>query len=409
MADQTEIFVVGGGPAGLAAGIAARKKGFRVTVADAGVPPIDKACGEGLLPETVGALARLGVTFGALDGRAVRGIRFVTPAGGAEAKFPGGPARGVRRMRLHKILADAAASCGVNILWNSRVTGLSSGGVLVEGKVIPARWIIGADGGQSRVRRWAGLDVVRQVTRRFSCRGHFRVRPWTDFVEVHWGEGMQAYVTPVGVEEIGIAILSRDPRLQFAGALRKFPALERHLHGAEPTSAPRGAVTATLQLKRVAAGRVALVGDASGTVDAITGEGLGLAFRQAEALAEALAAEDLDRYQAEHRRLAKHPTMMARLLLVLDRHENIRRRTMRVFQNRPELFASILALHIGTKPKVELLTTGFRLGWHMLTTKEDRGRGSAPGEFASHDKPGDGTGENFDRTAREIKIDASAQ
>src|SRR6267378_2491580 len=45
---DTEILVIGGGPAGLAAAIAARKKGFEVTVADGAKPPIDKACGEGL-------------------------------------------------------------------------------------------------------------------------------------------------------------------------------------------------------------------------------------------------------------------------------------------------------------------------------------------------------------------------
>jgi menaquinone-9 beta-reductase len=46
MGFATDVFVIGGGPAGLAAAIAARAKGLRVTVADGGVPPIDKPCGE---------------------------------------------------------------------------------------------------------------------------------------------------------------------------------------------------------------------------------------------------------------------------------------------------------------------------------------------------------------------------
>ena len=51
--DATDVFVIGGGPAGLAAAIAARGRGFRVLVADGAQPPIDKACGEGLLPTGV--------------------------------------------------------------------------------------------------------------------------------------------------------------------------------------------------------------------------------------------------------------------------------------------------------------------------------------------------------------------
>ena len=58
---ETDVFVVGGGPAGLAAAIAARQRGFEVVVADSAQPPIDKACGEGLMPDGVAALARLGV------------------------------------------------------------------------------------------------------------------------------------------------------------------------------------------------------------------------------------------------------------------------------------------------------------------------------------------------------------
>ena len=61
MLDSTDVFVIGGGPAGLAAAIAARQRGFRVIVADGMRPPIDKACGEGLMPDGLAALERLGI------------------------------------------------------------------------------------------------------------------------------------------------------------------------------------------------------------------------------------------------------------------------------------------------------------------------------------------------------------
>src|SRR5207253_2995692 len=75
---QTDVFVIGGGPAGLAAAIAARKRGFEVVVADGAQPPIDKACGEGVMPDGVAALARLGVAATINHGFPFHGIRADT-------------------------------------------------------------------------------------------------------------------------------------------------------------------------------------------------------------------------------------------------------------------------------------------------------------------------------------------
>ena len=61
MFNSTDVFIVGGGPAGLAAAIAARQRGLRVVVADGGHAPIDKACGEGLMPDALAELERLGI------------------------------------------------------------------------------------------------------------------------------------------------------------------------------------------------------------------------------------------------------------------------------------------------------------------------------------------------------------
>ena len=72
--DSTDVFVIGGGPAGLAAAIAARQLGFRVVVADGAKPPIDKACGEALMPDALKALERLGVAPAANEACRIRGV-----------------------------------------------------------------------------------------------------------------------------------------------------------------------------------------------------------------------------------------------------------------------------------------------------------------------------------------------
>ncbi len=73
---DTDVFICGGGPAGLAAAIACRLHGFDVIVADCAKPPIDKACGEGLLPDALEALRTLGVVLDPEHAGVFRGIRF---------------------------------------------------------------------------------------------------------------------------------------------------------------------------------------------------------------------------------------------------------------------------------------------------------------------------------------------
>jgi flavin-dependent dehydrogenase len=114
--------------------------------------------------------------------------------------------------------------------------------------------------------------------------------------------------------------------------------------------------------------RTVMVGDASGGVDAITGEGLCLAFRQAALLGECLAANDLARYQAEHRKLIRRPALMARLMLFMGSHARLRRRAMRVFESSPGSFGGMLAMHVGAGSARAYVSNGIALGWHLLRT-----------------------------------------
>lgn len=362
---MNDVFVIGGGPAGLAAAIAVRRQGFQVVVADPREPPIDKTCGEGLLPDAVDALGRLGVELSPGVGFSLTGIRFLHESESAEARFPSGPGLGVRRIALHDALTTQAAAHGVSLLWRSRVR-VTNEGLSLDGKRICARWIIGADGVNSVIRRWGGLDNHSQSAHRFAFRTHYRLVPWTDFVEVHWGKGMQVYVTPVGKTEVCVAVVSRNARTRLNDALSAFPALAARLRNVEPISAERGGITRMLRLTRVRRGHLALIGDASGCVDAVTGEGLGLAFRQAMALADAIAANNLQLYEARHRKLMQRPLLMGHSLLLLDRHEALRRRVINVFSTHTEVFSRCVAAHVGALTKSRLVLAGANLGWHLL-------------------------------------------
>jgi len=367
MGHTTDVLVIGGGPAGLAAAIAARRKGISVTVADGARPPIDKACGEGLLPGTLAALRELGISISSNDGQVFRRIRFIDGGISAEAQFPGESSIGVRRTVLHRKMVERAEESGVELLWNSPVTGISRRCAIVGGKAIPTKWVVGADGVHSRGRRWSGLDSGVHCEVRFAQRRHYRARLLTDCVEVYWGRKIQAYVTPLANEETCVVLISRDPAMRFEEALREFPGLAASLSNAKLSSVQRGTVTATCKLDRVYRGNVALVGDASGSVDAITGEGLELGFRQALVLAGALETGELEKYQAAHRKLARRPQAMARLLLLLDRFAPLRKRVLQGLARDPDLFTRLLAAHVKETSSAFLAETIAYLGWRLIT------------------------------------------
>ena len=365
--EETDVFIVGGGPAGLASAIAARQKGLSVTVADGAEPPIDKPCGEGLMPDALEALAALGIHLDDGAGCRFRGIQFVHEGVRVAADFPEGSGVGIRRTILHELLVRKAEECGVELLWKVPVSGITREGVRIAGGLIPARWIIGADGSASRVRKWSGLEANRFRTQRYASRRHYRVRPWTDYVEIHWSKRGQAYITPISNQEVCIVMMGEHAGYaQFERALAEMPEVREKISGAALIGRERGAVTQMHGLRRVSGGNVALVGDASGGVDAITGEGMRLTFQQSLAAVEAMTRGDLRAYERAHHRMLQRPLWMGRLILQMGRSARLRQRMFNVFAGAPELFAQLLSIHVRGATAARVLSASAQLGWEFL-------------------------------------------
>jgi len=290
---ETEVLVVGGGPVGLAVAIEARLAGLDVVVAEPREGAIDKACGEGLMPGALPALARLGV---APSGMPFHGVAYLDGRRRVEHRFADGPGLGVRRTTLHAALRSRAAALGV-VFAEERIESLTQRAGVVTAGGIRASWLVGADGLHSAIARETRLArPTPRVRRRFGQRQHFAVAPWSEFVEVIWTPLGELYLTPVASDTVGVALLARRG-VRFDDALAAAPDLVERLAGAAALSELRGAGPLRQLTRRRTAGRVLLAGDASGYVDALTGEGLRIGFAQARAVVAAMVAGDPGAYE----------------------------------------------------------------------------------------------------------------
>ncbi|BBY05250.1 NAD(P)/FAD-dependent oxidoreductase [Mycobacterium noviomagense] len=312
---DADLLVVGGGPGGLATAIHARAQGLSVIVAEPKESPIDKACGEGLMPGGLKELTSLGVDPAGLP---FRGIAYVSEHRRAEALFRSGPGRGVRRTTLHAAMAARAKEQDTEWI-KTRITTVEqdAGGVTAAG--VRAKWLVAADGLHSSIRRAMGIRTVVGKPRRFGVRRHFRVPAWSEFVEVHWSPWGEAYVTPVEPDLVGVAILSRHrPDLNW------FPWLARRLRDTRPGRA-RGCGPLRQVVSRRVAGRVLLVGDAAGYEDALTGDGISLALKQAAAAVGAIVDDAPSAYEAAWRRITRDYRMLTRALVLASMPRQARR------------------------------------------------------------------------------------
>jgi flavin-dependent dehydrogenase len=376
-----DVLVVGGGPIGLATSIRCALAGLSVTVAEPRAAPVDKACGEGVMPAAVRRLAALGVTP---DGHPLRGIRYLDAAHQADAPFTRGEGLGVRRTVLHAALAARAAVLGIPVI-PARVTAFEQHADHVTAADVEARYLVAADGLHSTIRRLLergaqdardgavgqpGPGARASARPRYGLRRHYRLAPWTSLVEVHWTPRAEAYVTPVSADVVGLALLFArpcrdsspepaparvaDPQAvvrngtrddtadDFGARLSAFPALLDRLGGAAPASEVRGAGPMRQDVRRRVYGRVLLVGDASGYVDALTGEGIGVGLAQAEVLAACLAAGRPGDYEGAWHRVSGPAWRFTAGLLWSRNQPFLGPRIVPAAQRLPRLFSTLV-------------------------------------------------------------------
>ena len=251
------------------------------------------------MPGAVRALHELGV---ALDGHLIRGIRYTDGAHSVDAPFRHGPGMGVRRTALHDALGEAVRAAGVEVIAQRAVE--------------------------------VAMDESRWGTRQ-----HLALSPWTDLVEVHWAARSEAYVTPVGPDLVGVAVLS-SAQAPFVEQLAAFPQLQARLAGAVPASSVRGAGPLRQRTSARVSGRALLVGDASGYVDALTGEGIAVALHCARALVDCVAADDPESYHRRWSGASRRYRALTSTLLWARRQPPLARQIVPMSARLPRIFGA---------------------------------------------------------------------
>jgi flavin-dependent dehydrogenase len=333
-----DLLVAGGGPAGLATALYGARAGLDVAVVEHRDGVLDKACGEGMMPHTVAHLDRLGVE---VNGCALHGITYIDDTHRAEAMFANGAGRGVRRTELHAALWRAAETAGVKLV-HGDVGAIVQDAESVSAAGFRARYLAAADGLHSPIRRALNLDAPATGPKRWGIRRHYAIAPWTDSVQVYWGSDAEAYVTPVADDCVGIAILTArrggfDRHFAAFGALRD--RVVGHSHGPDRAAGPL-----RQNVRSRTAGRVMLVGDAAGYIDALTGEGMGLAFAAAELAVACIVCDTPDDYDRRWRTLTRRYRLLTAGLVRASAHRRVRSAVVPVAQTLPAVFARTVNL-----------------------------------------------------------------
>lgn len=316
-----DLLIAGSGPVGLVAAIHAAQAGLEVVVIDPRIGSVDKACGEGLMPQAIDHLQQIKVDP---PGKDFLGIRYISGSKTATAKFTGKPGRGVRRTILSEHLRQRASELSI-VFMEGRVTDIEQDSDWVKAAGIKSRYLIGADGLHSTVRTSLNLDLQpkKKVGQRYGLRQHFAIEPWSEYVEVYWLPAAELYVTPVDDMTVGIAILGSD-NLNFWEILGQVPDLERRLRAAEPASKLRGAGPLRQNVKARTSGRTMLVGDAAGYVDALTGEGMRVGFEEGRAAIQSIIADSPRTYEASWNQITRSYRILAGGLLWASSNRVIR-------------------------------------------------------------------------------------
>ena len=365
-----EVIIIGGGPAGLFAGIVCARNNLKTLILEKKVYPIDKACGEGIMPSGIEYLRELGIIpfIKKYPYQHFKGIRYISRKGRtAEANFKKGSGWGIQRTELSSALLECA-SAFPNLEIQSGVLAKYNIGenpeVIINNKTLRPKLLIGADGLHSRIRKLANLEASSPGLERWGVRKHFKVEPWSLFVEIYWSSGLEAYVTPVSSSCVNVSFLWDTKRYKpresgkklFSSLLEEFPKLQARIKKADVLDESKSKGPLYQKTKDVVNKKILLIGDAAGFFDPITGEGISLAAKQALLLEKNIVPvlqkntsnleNALSEYSKKSLNIYRSYQAMTHLALLLRLWPKLTELVIQVLHYFPALFQKLLSINM---------------------------------------------------------------
>jgi geranylgeranyl reductase family protein len=384
-----DVLVIGGGPAGAAAGFWLAKAGRDVCVVERKEFPRDKTCGDGLTPRAVHQLRDMGLEPAiAAHHHRHGGLRAVAHGITLELAWPEHPVFPdygyvVRRRDLDALVAGHAEGAGATVRSSTEALrpilrdGLVRGAVVKDKRTgetheIHARYVIVADGSLSRFGRALGTARNKSYPQGIAIRGYFESPvsddPWIEScLDVHDRDGASmpgyGWIFPLGdgTINVGIGLLStfkgyRDVNTTHLMAEWAATAPERW--GIDPDAMLAPPTGGRLPMAGSVNPKVGpnwlIVGDAAGSINPFNGEGIDYAYETARMAAdlidealEAGTALPLQRYPAllddeyglyfkvarSFAKIIGQPTLMRELTRVGMRSHSLMEWVLRIMAN----------------------------------------------------------------------------
>lgn len=315
---RAQVAIAGAGPAGAACAALLARAGVDVVLLDAQRFPRFKACGEFMSPQCVPLLEQLGAAqaLRRAGARELRGMELFGHGRRARGRFVDiGRARApvdygwaLRREVFDAQLVEHARRCGAQVFEGWRVCALERGadggvkGMHLRGpggqrRSLAANWTIGADGLRSKVASELGVQREDRGLRRIALTTRYRGVDTRSLAQAHFFEGGYFALAPVdqGLVSVNLVLfeelyhrsgLERDAL--FESWAQRLPAVREALGAGERVDPLRGLGPLARTTTQQTFDGAALVGDACGYVDPLTGEGIFFALHGAASLAPAL-------------------------------------------------------------------------------------------------------------------------